>query len=565
VAAGSSFKTGRRAALLGGVAFGAAAAGARAQSSLGGTLPASLGGTLPASLGGTLPASGTVSPPPADAQAPRQDDTVGAGFTRTVVARWGDAVLPGTPHFTPAALTPAQAQTQFPYDAVIVGLITPPASDDGIARLIAVFANPDAPARMLFAGGVDIPAIAGLLQGATVLNLQWFGGRWAVADGGYQSRRLDDGTLCQISGPVAAHIGSTVQGIIAPQAGCVAPWGRVLLGEGDAAPWIARLSGVGLGYGDPTAAPRFGWMVEFDATDPGAIPVKRTALGRFARAGVAAALTADGRPVVFMTQDAAAGLLFRFVAAAAAANAGQLDAGALDTGTLSVAKTVNTGIDWIDLGGDIPSLAAAAAAGRAAGGTVFDAPGGLAIAPQGAALYLACAGDASRITADALNPRTGSAAGHIIAFTPPGGDLAARHFPGAILALAGNPATDPTASNVPGSNAWFTKPRRLNLDPQGALWIGTDQGGIVSATADGVFIMQTAGPSIGMISLAYLAPIGAALGGVAFDKASGTSLAAVRHPGATPTASFQRPATRWPSLSPAMPPQTTIIGLHRPR
>jgi secreted PhoX family phosphatase len=388
------------------------------------------------------------------------------------------------------------------------------------------------------------------------MNLQFVGGSWAVAEGGYQTRRLDDGTLCQISGPLAGSIGSTVQGVIAPAAGCIAPWGSALLGEGDATPWLARLTVTGFGYGDPADGPRFGWIVEFDATDPNAIPVKRTALGRFPRAGVAAGLTADGRPVLFMTQDDPAGLLFRFVAATAAT-----DGTALDAGTLSVAQTTGAGITWIDLAGDTPSLAASVAAGRAAGGTAFDAPGGLALSARGAALYLACGGNAGRTAADALNPRAGSDAGHIIAFTPPGGDLAARHFPAAILALAGDPASDPTASNVAGSNAWFTRPRWLDLDAQGGLWVSTDQRGRVSATADGLFILQTAGPSIGLITFAYLAPVGAAMGGVAFDAASRTRFAPVRHPGATPGASFDAPATRWPSLSSDMPAQTTVIGL----
>jgi len=35
----------------------------------------------------------------------------------------------------------------------------------------------------------------------------------------------------------------------------------------------------------------------------------------------------------------------------------------------------------------------------------------------------------------------------------------------------------------------------------------------------------------------------------------------VRHPGATPEASFNFPATRWPTLLPNMPPQSTIVGL----
>ncbi|CAG4929596.1 unnamed protein product, partial [Acidocella sp. C78] len=47
----------------------------------------------------------------------------------------------------------------------------------------------------------------------------------------------------------------------------------------------------------------FGWVVELDAANPMSFPVKRTALGRLPRAGVACGLAADGSAVVFMSED----------------------------------------------------------------------------------------------------------------------------------------------------------------------------------------------------------------------------------------------------------------------
>ncbi|GLR65814.1 dTDP-glucose 4,6-dehydratase [Acidocella aquatica] len=492
----------------------------------------------------------------AQTQAPKLDDTVGAGFNRIVIARWGDALLPDAPAFNPNALTADQARSQFPYDAVIAGLIAPPPAQDGIPRLVMVVANPTAPARMVFPGGVDIPDVAGRLQGATILNLQYMSGRWVTVDGGYQSRRISDGTLCEITGPVAAVIGSTVQGLLAPQAGCATPWGNALLAEGNAAPWLKRLAGVGYGYDDPAQAPRFGWVAELNALDPGAFPIKRTALGRFARAGIAATATQDGRAVIFMSQDAPGGYLFRFIAATAAT-----DGTALDSGTLAVAQITGDGIGWIDLPNTVPALVGAVDAAANAGGSPFDAPGGIAIATDNSAIYLACGGNAARTVPDALNPRTGDDNGHIVALTPPGGDVTAKSFAGKVVLSAGNPATTPGTDYAAGSNGWLRKPRTLNLAPSGALWIGTDQKGDTSLGADGLFIMQTGGPSPYLLSTAYLAPIGAAMGGVGFGGK--TVFAAVRHPGATPGASFNAPATRWPTLRPDMPPQTTIIGLVR--
>jgi secreted PhoX family phosphatase len=489
-------------------------------------------------------------------QVPKLDDTVFSGYTRFALARWGDALLPEAPPFAPAALTPDAAATQFPYDATIAGFFSPPPAQDGVARLVAVLADPDAPGRMCFPGGIDNPAVAGRLQGATLLNLQFQNRRWVTVDGGYQSRRITDGTLCQISGPVAASIGATVQGLLAPQGGCATPWGSVLFAEGDAGPWLTRLSGTDYGYSDPAAAPRFGWITELNPLDPLSIPVKRTALGRFARAAVAAALTSDGRPVIFMSQDSPSGFLFRFITATNAT-----DGTALDSGTLAVARINDDQITWINLGTDIPSLAGALAAAAAAGGSPFDSPGGIAIGSG--VVYLACGGNPARdpVDTNALNPRAGDDNGHILALHPAGGDFTAATFNGEVAIAAGNPATAQFTQYTTGSNAWLKKPRTLNLDSTGQLWIGTDQGGKISDTADGLFVMQTAGPSKYLVDAAYLAPIGAAIGGAAFDPGTKTIFSMVRHPGAAPGATFDNPATRWPTLRPDMPPQTTLIAL----
>jgi secreted PhoX family phosphatase len=490
------------------------------------------------------------------AQAPKLDDATAPGFTRYVLARWGDAVLPDAPAFNPHPLTPDQAAGQFPYDSVIAGLVAPPPAQDGIARLVMALANPDAPARMVFPGGVDDPRTAGLLQGGTILNLQFQGGRWLTVDGGFQSRRLTDGTLCQMSGPAAGVLGGTVQGVIAPQAGCATPWGSVLLPEGDAAPWLTRLRDVGYGFDDPAAAPKFGWVVEVNPLDPGAFPAKRTALGRFSRAGIAAGLTPDGRPVVFMSQAARAGVLLRFIAATNAT-----DGSALDSGTLSVAQIDGNQIDWVDLPGDIPALAGTIGAASAASGSALDSPAGLALAPDHT-LYLACRGNAGRSIDDTnpLQPRAGDDNGYILVFRPPGGDLTSASFNGEIAIAAGNPATAPFTQYAQGTACWLKNPSTVNLDAGGALWIGTDQRGAVSDTADGLFVMQGAGYGLTNV---YFAPLGAAIGGAGFHAASSTVFAMVRHPGATKNASFDAPATTWPSFAPGMPPQSTLIALAR--
>lgn len=511
--------------------------------------PFLLGSLAALGVFGEGPALAQMVPGP---QVPALDDKVGPGYSRFVITSWGDLLQPDAPPFVPDSLTVAQASNQFPYDAVIAALISPPPAQDGIPRRVLVTANPTAPARMLFPAGIDDQAVAGKEQGVTVMNLQYLDGQWVSVIGGYQTRRLSDGTLCQIAGPVAPAIGETVQGVLAVNAGCTTPWGTVLLVEGDAAPWLSRLAGLGLGYGSPQNAPLYGWVVEFDPLNPLSLPVKQTALGRMSRRGVLATTSKNGLPVVFFTQDSPTGMLFRFIGSAPAM---------LAEGTLSVAVLTGSGIEWVDLPNDAPSLAGLVGSAATVGGEAFDAPGGLALSADGSTLYLACGGNRDRSVPDLLNPRAGCADGHIIKFILPASDPTAKTFEGKLALIAGNPATETGANYGPGSQAWFRKPQTLAVDPAENLWIGTNQQGNTTQTADGLFVMQTSGPAEGAVAYAYLAPIGAAAGGVAFDTSTKTAFGAVRHPGATPDASFSNPATRWPTLRPNNPPQTTVIGL----
>lgn len=494
---------------------------------------------------------------PDDPEAPRLDDEVGPGLRRDVIIRWGDPVLANAPPFEPANLTEGAAARQFGWDAIIAGIVTPPPAQDGVARLILVVSHPDVASRMVFPQGRDVPRVAGKLQGASVLNLSQRGGRWVVVDGGYQSRRITDGTLCTLTGPAAQAVGSSVQGVLAPSIGCVTPWNTVLLPEGRTDDWITRLSGRAAGFASPDVGARFGWVVEIDALRPTSFPAKRTALGRLPRAGIACGLAADGSAVVFVSEDAPFGRLFRFKGAAPVGDGST----ALDAGTLAVATFEGSTIVWRDLPPGLPSLTATLSAAR--DGARFDAPAGLAIGADGT-LYLACSGNPSRTPGQTnpLNPRAGNGAGHILALHPQGGDLAARRFVGRVILLAGNPATDPTARYTEGSQAWLRSPTTLNFDPAQRLHVGTDQGGAVTDTADGLFAMNVTGYGRYALTMRYLAPIGGAIGAAAFTQ-GGTLFTIARHPGATPGADFAHPATRWPTVLPAMPPLTTVVSLTR--
>lgn len=502
---------------------------------------------------GVAPSAGLAPRAPA-APRPRADDLAAPGWRRDVLIRWGDRVEFDAPRFDPRAPTDAAAATQFGWDAVVLGAIPQPVAADGIPRVVLGVGHPTVEARMMFPGGRDRPLLAGLAQGASLLNLERRGDRWLVADGGFQARRLTSRTLCRFAGPLAGVLGEAVQGVLGVGAGCATPWGSLLLAEGDPLPWFERLSGADEIYADRNALALYGWMVDLDPLDPQAVPVKRSALGRFVRGGVAAGVAVDGRAVVFMTDARPGGMLLRFISAGPATNPlPGANRGLLDAGTLSVACADGTGLRFVDLPDTPAARAGALDAAAMAGGAIFDRPAGLALALDGS-LTLTCRGNPARVEPDPLNPRPGNGSGHVLVLHPEGDDPAAAIWSTEFLLLGGDPAQG-GGVYPEGSRSWLTAPAAVAATPGGALWIAT---GRAAGTGTGLYLAAAAGHAL---SNPYLAPRGASMGGVA--TMGETVFSAVRHPGAEPGASFDRPATRWPTLRPDLPPQTTVVALSR--
>ncbi|MFB9969130.1 PhoX family phosphatase [Pseudoroseomonas cervicalis] len=479
------------------------------------------------------------------------DDTTAPGYRRDVLVRWGDRVTFDARPWTPRQPSAEAAATQFGWDGRICGMVVPPAGADGVARGVLAVAHPTVDPAMAFPGGRDRPAIAAMMQGASLLNIEQQGGRWIVVDGGYQSRRLTAETLCRLTGPAADQVGGAVQGLLGISGGCASPWGTLLLAENDPAPWLTRLAPLDGRFTDGT---RFGWVAELDPLDPAAVPAKRTALARFPRGDAAAALSRDGRAVVYLTDHRAFGHLFRFV------SAGPAGAEALDEGTLSVARLEGQGVlRWVALPAGAETALNPVAAAASAGATAFDLPAGLAL--DGGRLYLACKGNAARRPeqTDALNPRAGSNAGHVVEILPEGGDHAAERARASLLLLGGAPG--PRFAGF--VRAWPESPAVLELDPAGRLWIGTDHDGRVGAAPDALFGCDTTGPGRGIALPLYGAPRGAAIGGTAMSPDGVALFALVRTPGAEPGASWERPGTRWPQFDPALPPRSTLVVFSR--
>ena len=450
----------------------------------------------------------------------RQDDQPAAGWRRGVLVRWGDRIAFDAPPWDPTRPSVDAAAAQFGWDARILAVIASP-SPDGVARAVLAVAHPTVEARMAFPGGRDLPEVAGAMQGVSLMNIEKRGD-WVVADGGFQNRRLTAGTLCRVGSD-----GTQAAGLVGVTGGCATPWGSLLLTEGDAAAWRARLPGVDAGT--------TGMVVELDPTNPLWVPSKRAALGRFAPADAAAALSADGRAVVWLTDGRPGGHLYRFVSDEAAGMQ------ALDAGRMAAARIEGGSLRWLPLPEGDPLAGA-----RSVGASGFDRPWGLAFDAARGRLCVALRGGAGRV----LELR--AAAGDAAAET----GVAETLIDGIAVAMP-----DPRAAPAPVP-AWPWAPAALGFDRDGAVLLGTDRGATPGPLPEALYRVPVEGPGRGRAALMLAAPVGAALGG-ALPAPDGTLLAAIAHPGATPGASWAQPATRWPNMRPDEPPRSTVVTLAR--
>jgi secreted PhoX family phosphatase len=567
-----------------------------------------------------------------------QTHHVSPGYRTEILARWGDGVTPGAPDFDPYRQSAKAQLKQFGYNNDFVGYIPLPYGSDNPAHGLLCVNHEYTDAEMMFpepgrAGRPNPRAIVDIemaCNGGSIMEIRKTAGRWHQVENSRYGRRINAlDTEMRISGPAAGSKrmktsadpeGRRVIGTLNNCAGGITPWGTYLMAEENFNKYfVGKLKGHpeqrnftrygvpgnGFAWGhhhrrfdinrEPREANRFGWIVEVDPLDPGSTPVKRTALGRFKHEGAACIVNRDGRLVVYSGDDQSFEFLYRFVSRDPV-NLEERDANRdlLDHGTLYAARFADDGrVHWLPLVQGHPGLdesngfreqadvvIEARRAASLLGATPMDRPEDVEPNPVNGKVYVMLTNNKSRgrNQVDAVNPRAENLWGQVVELTPADNDHSAATASWELLVKAGDPERPEVAAAWnprTSKNGWFACPDNCAIDPDGRLWICTDQGSKwkhSSGTADGLWALQTEGPGRGTGRMFFRVPVGAEMTGPCFTPDGTTLFLSVQHPGTSGTryfpgfersSSFEDPATRWPDFDSKMPPRPSVVVITR--
>ena len=560
-----------------------------------------------------------------------QTHHVADGYKAEIVAAWGDAMQAGQAAFDPASMTADDLATRFGYNCDFIAFMPLPkgsqTSDHGLLCVNNEYVSPN----VMFPGVTwdNMPdaltdanvAVTNASVGHSVVEIKRTNGAWAVVQDSPMNRRITMDTEIAISGPLAGHpsmqtsydpTGRLARGTHYNCAGGVTPWGTVLSGEegaydtfgGDvtAHPQAAVLERYGYDgsdyYGRARLDPRFDlakepnepnhfdWVLEIDPYDPAAVPVKRTALGRFHHEGATVWLNKDGRVVVYSGDDDSFEYVYRFVSAGTFDPANPASGkDLLDSGTLSVARFNADGMmDWLPLvhgqgpltaengfADQAEVLLKTRLAADALGATPMDRPEGVQANPITGRVYAMMTKN-KKISADKLNPvntRPENLYGHIVELIPPGGmGLDADHTVDSmqwdLFVLCGDPKVAEQGARfheATSDSGWFVNPDNVAFDPKGRMFVATD-GANDFGIADGIYGVDTEGPARGLPKLLFAAPIGAECAGPCFTPDGTTLFVSVQHP-AEDSESLETVSTLWPDFKEGGLPRPAVVAIQR--
>ncbi|MDE4304208.1 PhoX family phosphatase [Phaeobacter gallaeciensis] len=564
------------------------------------------------------------------------------GYDADVLLRWGDPITADAPEFDVMNQTAEAQLKQFGYNNDYVGFT--PLNAEGTRGLLCVnheYTNEEVMFPGL--GRQDKAGFEGMTKelidiemaahGGTVVEIaKGTDGKWAVVRDGKMNRRITPlNTEMTIDGPAAGHdrmktnadpSGLSVIGTLNNCAGGMTPWGTYLMAEenfhgyfwtdvvdGDGKPDISaqpeaknmkRYGVPGRWYAwgkfydrfnidkEPNEPNRFGWVVEVDPRNPGAKPVKHSALGRFRHEGAETTVSSSGKLVVYMGDDNRFDYQYKYVSNGVVSDDAAANSKLLSDGTLYVARFDEDGsIEWLPLVHGTGPLTAengfasqadvlidTRLAADALGATPMDRPEDAQPRGDGTA-YIMLTNNSKRTEdqVNAANPRAKSNFGHIIEVKEEGGDHAATRGTWSILVQCGDPELAEVGAQwnpETSANGWFGSPDNCAFDADGRLWVSTDQGSKWGKTgkSDGLYGVETEGDLRGTSKLFFRCPVGGELCGPYFTDNGETLFLAVQHPGTDGTkalkgferaSTFEDPATRWPDFDPKMPPRPAVV------
>ncbi|MFE5211259.1 PhoX family protein [Streptomyces sp. NPDC056600] len=550
--------------------------------------------------------------------------TVPDGYGQNVVIRWGEPILRGAPEFDPEHQSAAAQAGQFGYNNDFLALL--PLRGEPHRQILV--ANHEYTDEILMFRDYDAanptPAqveIAWAAHGlsAVVVEEDRRTGALRPVRRHHLNRRVTATTEFRLTGPAAGSdllktsadpTGRTVLGTLNNCAGGTTPWGTTLHGEENFNQYFANASrptdaryGIGTGATErkwerfdkrfdvaqePNEVHRFGWVVEFDPTDPDSTPRKHTALGRFKHEAATVRLTDDGRPVIYSGDDERFDYVYKFVGSKRMAKgtsraAREHNLTLLDEGTLYVARfTGDSPAAEFDGTGKLPSdgefdgggtwvpLATATARGAVSHvdgmtaeevfvftriaadkrqATKMDRPEDVEPNPRTGKVYIALTnntdrGKTNKPGADEANPRNLNKHGQVLELTESRNRADALTFAWKLFLVAGDP-TDPATyfAGFPKEKVSpISCPDNVAFDPHGNLWISTD--GNALGNHDGLFGVATTGERRGELKQFLTMPKGAeTCGPVVQDR---RVLVSVQHPGEIAGADVAHPASQWP-------------------
>ncbi|MCM4084208.1 PhoX family protein [Paractinoplanes hotanensis] len=561
------------------------------------------------------------------------------GYDHALVIRWGDPMVPGAPAFDLDHQTGETQSKQFGYNNDFLCVVPIPGSD---RRALLVSNHEYTNEELMFPGFTTHEALpveqvraAMAAHGMSVVEIERVGrtGQWQAVRGKrlpYNKRLTMLATPFRADGPAAGSAflrtvadprGTTIIGTLNNCAGGLTPWGTALSGEenfnqyfvgGDAVPEAdkARLNRYGIlttaRYPSgsrrweraqerfdlakhPHEANRFGWIVEVDPLEPGALPRKHTAMGRFKHEGANVIVARNGQVAAYMGDDERFEYLYKFVSDKRYRPGDRRhNLTLLESGTLYVAKLSGDSppaeIDgtgrlpsdgafdgtgrWIKLVSGttsfVPGMTAVEVltftreAGDKVGATKMDRPEDVEPSLQSGKIYAALTNNTNRGVGtypgvDEANPRVANKHGQIFEIVEDRGDHTGETFTWSLPIVCGDP-NDP-ATYFAGYDKTkvspISCPDNVAFDSSGNLWISTD--GNQLGSNDGLFATAIEGPERGHLKQFLTVPPGAETCGPFITADDRSVLVAVQHPGEMTGATVDNPASTWPDGDYAKP------------